>query len=125
MQDLPLILGRLIGIVVLTLHDYLHYRVNHLRRRQPQPLPRRRLAHAGGPARSRARPKRPLPYTGTTQRLNAGDARHSAPRQAGTPLDLSTLSPDDLWSAMLQRYDGDPHAAAKFLAAALSHGSHT
>ena len=125
MEDLPLIIGRLIGIVVLTLHDYLHYRVNHLRRRQPQPLPRRRLARALGPARARARPQRPLPYTGTTQRLNAGDVRHAAPSQAGAPLDLRTLSPDDLWSAMLQRYAGDPHAAATFLAEALSHGSHT
>ena len=125
MEDLMLIVGRFIGIVVLTLHDYLHYRVNHLRRHQPQPLPRRRLARAVGSARSRARPKRPLPYTGATQRLNAGDARHPALGQAGPPLDLRTLSPDDLWSAMLQRYAGDPHAAATFLAEALSHGSHT
>ena len=123
MEDLPRILGRLIGIVVLTLHDYIHYRVNHLRRRQPPPLPRRRLPRAVGLARAPARHTRALPYTGATQRLNAGDALHPAPNHPRSSLDLGTLSPDDLWRVVLQRYDGDKKAAAKFLAEALTHSS--
>ncbi len=110
MQDLPLIIGRLIGIVVLTLHDYLRYRVNRLPRRQPRRVPLRRLPRAPGWARYAARRQRTLPYTGETQRLH----------RVG---DLGTLSAAELWSAVLQRYEGDKQAAAQFLAEALTHGS--
>ena len=65
-----------------------------------------------------------LPSIGATQRLNEGDALHPAPDHPRPSLDLRTLSPDDLWRAVLQRSDGDKKAAAKFLAEALSHGSH-
>ena len=125
MEDLHLIIGRLIGIVVLTLHDFIHYRVNYLLRRQSRPVQGRRRALAPWQARSPARRKRALPYTGATQRLNEVGALPHATARTSPALDLRTLSPSDLWREVLQRSEGDKKAAAKFLAAALTHGSKT
>jgi hypothetical protein len=123
MEDLPLIVGRLIGIVVLTIHDYIRYRVNQLPRRQPRPVQLRRIARAPRRARYPARWKRSLPYTGETQRLNKVGYLQQATGRTRTPIDLDTLSPGELWSEVLKHYDGNKKAAAKFLADALTYGS--
>src|ERR671932_2184947 len=98
MEDLPLIVGRLIGIVVLTMHDYIRYRVNQMPRRQPKPVQLSRIARAPWRARYPARWKRSLPYTGETQRLNKVGYLQQATGRTRTQIDLGTLGPDELWS---------------------------
>ena len=62
MEDRVLIIGRLIGIVALTIHDYIRYRLSRIPRIKPKHLRLRRIR--------RVRQTSTFPYTGETQRLN-------------------------------------------------------
>ncbi len=62
MEDRVLIIGRLIAIVALTIHDYIRYRLSRIPRIKPKQIRLRRIR--------RARRRSTFPYTGDTQRLN-------------------------------------------------------
>ncbi len=60
MEDLAFIIGRLIGIVVMTIHEYIRFTISRLHRRKPTYTRLRRIRPV----------RRTFPYTGETQRLN-------------------------------------------------------
>ncbi len=69
MKDWAEIVAKLIGIVALTIHDYVRYRINLRERARFAPPQLRRLRPVERRARYRAKWKRLLPYTGATRRL--------------------------------------------------------
>ncbi len=69
MEDWAKVLARLLAILALTIHDYIHFKLRHRQRTYLKRSHLRRLSPSQRSARYRAKWKRGYPYTGETRRL--------------------------------------------------------